>query len=235
MAMRTAVIMLCAVLTLSGCATKSTALRPESYYENLSATSASPTLFVGDSKVLSNEDISGILAHRYVPPLQNRIGIVAIGREYWFGWSEELDKLSYEAQSSLIDKLMSSPKVYDASYLPSFLIPNTKTIPLFREAAARYQADLLLIYRSSTRTYEKYRVIRADTSKAYCNVEAVLLDVRTGIIPFAVVSSRDYLAEKKSKDINFQETIRKAQIKALGEALTEVGDSLKKFLEQTEP
>ncbi|MEJ2154384.1 MAG: hypothetical protein P8X96_03540, partial [Desulfobacteraceae bacterium] len=101
-----------------------------------------------------------------------------------------------------------------------------------REAAARYQSDLLLIYKASFRTYEKYKFFSPDKSKAYCSLEAVVLDTRTGIVPFTILISRTFTAEEKESDMSFYETIRKAQLSALESALSEVGDDVVKFLSQ---
>lgn len=130
----------------------------------------------------------------------------------------------------MIEKLKESQAVYDASYLPTLLIPEKKTVGYLREAAARYQADLLLIYKASFRTYEKFRLFSPHITKAYCSLEAVLLDTRTGIVPFTILVSRTYTAEKNKSDMNFYETIRKAELSTLKSALDEVGVEVVKFM-----
>lgn len=220
------------VVVLSGCATVATAPRPDSYYETDSYAEASDleSLFSSDSAVLSDEDVKRILAYQYTPRKQNRIGVLPLGQRYWFGWSDELAQAGEKVQTKLVSKLRSSPLVFDASYLPSLLIPEKKTVGHFREAAARYQADLLLIYRASCRTYEKYRFFSPDKSKSYCNVEAVLLDTRTGIVPFTVTASRNFVAQKRDEDLNIRETMRRAELNALADGLGEVGDEVVDFL-----
>ena len=180
--------------------------------------------------MLSSEDIARILAHRYALPAHNRIGVIALGRAFWFGYSEELARTGTDIQSAMVAKLRSSPRVYDASYLPTLLIPEKRTVGHYREAAARYQADLLLIYQAACRSYDKYRFFSPDEAKSYCNVEAVILDVRTGIVPFSVTASRDFMAKENKEDMNFRETMARAELKALADALAEVGDEAVKFL-----
>ena len=217
-----------------GCATVATEPRPASYYDKayLAQEAVEPeSLFSSDSTILSDEDIKRILAFHYKPQKQNRVGILTLGQSYWFGWSDELARTGIEVQERLVSKLRSSPLIFDASYLPRLLIPEKKTVGYFREAGARYQADLLLIYQASCRTYEKYRFFSPDKSKSYCNVEAVLLDTRTGIVPFTVTASRDFFAEKRSEDLNLKETMRRAELNALAEALAEVGEEVVRFLE----
>ena len=75
------------------------------------------------------------------------------------------------------------------------LIPEQKTVPHLREAAARYQADLLLVYRHSCYSFERYRFSGVDQSQGSCTVEAILLDVRTGLVPMTCVVSESFTAE----------------------------------------
>jgi hypothetical protein len=63
-------------------------------------------------------------------------------------------------------------------------------------------------------------------------LEAVLLDTRTGIVPFTIVVTRTFIAEEQKSDMSFYETIRKAELTALGSALSEVGDEVVKFLSE---
>lgn len=230
-------LLLSSVLVLAtGCAGKYVSVsqsRPDSYYGSLSATEAisdSDSLFSSDNAILSDADVEKILSFRFVPQALNRIGILPLGQFQWHGWSDELDQAGEAVQDALIEKLRSAPSVYDAAYLPTLLIPEEKSIGHLREAAARYQSDLLLIYKTSFRTYQKYVFFSPDKSKAYCSLEAVLLDTRTGIVPFTILVSRAYTAEEEKTDMNFYETIRKAQLAALESALSEVGDAVVQFL-----
>ncbi len=225
------------VLFTIGCAHKAVVSqsRPDSYYKGLNMEADGSTggsLFSSDNAILSDNDVKKILAHKFVPQKLNRISILPIGQIYWHGWSDELDKAAEAVQNALIEKLRKAPSIFDASYLPTLLVPEKKTIGYLREAAARYQSDLLLIYKASFRTYEKYKFFSPDKSKAYCSIEAVVLDTRTGIVPFTMLISRTFTAEEKKSDMSFYETIRKAQLSALESALSEVGDDVVKFLSQ---
>jgi len=233
---RSFVLILSLLTLLAGCGGVATQPRPSDYYTSLPEPEEtdSVSLFASDTAILSDQDINRILAHRYTPQPQNRIAIIAAGQPYWRGWSDELARTGTEVQSELVTKLRSSPLVYDAAYLPSLLVPKKKTVGYYREAAARYQADLLLIYRASSLTYENDRFFSPDKSKSYCNVEAILLDTRTGIVPFAVTTSQDFLTEKTVDDINFGETMRRAELQALRKALSEVADEALKFLSQAQ-
>jgi len=225
------IVFFAVTLALAGCgSTMSTQSRPDAYYDSSTASPGAASLFSGDAETLSDEAIRSILAYKYEAPALSRIALMPFGREVWSSWSEELALASGKMQSEVLDKLRASPRIYDASYLPSILVPQNRTVPHLREAAARYQADLLLVYRSNCQSFEKYRLFGADTSRAYCGVEAVLLDTRTGLVPFTTVASRSYDVTRNSADTNFRETMLRAQLDATAEAMGDVSDEIVRFL-----
>lgn len=192
---------------------------------------APPTsLFADDATVLSDADIDRILRFHYVPPAQARIAVLALGQEVWFGYSDELAHTVAEVRSEFARQLKSTPTVTEVSFLPSLLVPTKRSVGLFREAAARYQADLLVVYQSSCRTYEKSRLFTASTSKSFCNVEAAILDVRTGLVPFATAATKDLTVSKNPDDLNIYETMRKAELGAIREALATIGSEMSAYL-----
>ena len=216
---------------LAGCtAPVSTISRPDAYYEAVGNDQSVASLFSGDAETLSDEAIQTILEYKYEPPQLSRVALMPFGREMWSSWSEELALASEKLQAQVLDKLRESPKVYDASYLPSILVPQNRTVPHLREAAARYQADLLLVYRSFCQSFDRYRVFKADESRAYCGVEAVLLDTRTGLVPFTTVATRTYDVVENSTDTNFRETRLRAQLDATADAMGDVSTEIVNFL-----
>lgn len=225
--------LLLTMFVLSGCAAPvSTGVRPDAYYGSVASASDTASLFSGDEAVLSDDAISKILEFEYQPPSLGRVALMPFGRELWSDWSEELALASDKMRTDVVGQLVASRRVYDASYLPSILIPDQKTIPHLREAAARYQADLLLVYRSYCRSFERHRIFSADRTKAYCGVEAVLLDTRTGLVPFTSVALETFEATENSADTNFRETMLKAQLEATANALAGVVREIVAFLDQ---
>jgi len=222
------------LLALAGCAAPVSSSvydsgAPSSLFE-VGGDSETLSLFASDAALLSDADIDRILAHRFTPRPLNRIAVVALGHNYWFGWSDELSRSGTEVQRGLVAALRASPKVYDAAYLPTLLIPEKGSIGAFREAGARFQADLMLIYQTSCRTYAKFRFFAPDEAKSYCNVEAVLIDTRTGIAPFAVTASRDFVTVKQAGDMDTDETRRRVELQAVGDALAEIGAATAAYL-----
>lgn len=214
-----------AALLIGACATPvSTVSRPEMYYEaGAMPADSGGSLFAGDAAVLSDEAIKTILDHKYTPP--------ALGREAWSHWSEELSLATDEMKAGVVERLKASPRVYDAAFLPSILIPENRTVPHLREAAARYQADLLIVYRSFCRSFERYRLFAADRTRAYCGVESVLLDTRTGLVPFTSVATQTFDLVENPEHTSFEETRLEAQLMATAQALAEVTAAIVAFLQ----
>ena len=223
-------IIIIAILA-TGCSSVATTHRPNDYYNPGSKEASDEPLFGSTGGTLADKDIERILNYRLKLPAQNRIAILKLSSEsYWRYYSNDFTQLNESIASDFIGQLRESPRVYDASFLPSMLVPEQRTVPYLREAAARYQADLLLAYRYNCRTFEKYKLIDPNETKAYCSVEAVLLDVRSGIVPFTVVSTNEFTARKQQGDTNFRETIKKAEIAAVAKALKETASQLNSFL-----
>ncbi|MCC6487835.1 MAG: hypothetical protein IT364_10080, partial [Candidatus Hydrogenedentes bacterium] len=166
------------VILSAGCMTYSKAVEPGADRVGFSWGSDSNqetgSLFASDQAVLSNEDIARILSSPVTLPEKARLAVMQLGQNTRY-WSESSPVLGQQTTASFLEALKQCPRIAAASALPSILVPERHTVPYLREAAARYQADLLLIYRQNTGSYEKYRAIESDQVKAYCTVEAALL------------------------------------------------------------
>lgn len=226
-------VVIIAALYISGCATYATQSRPTEYYGVTQQTAVGESLFTSDAAVLSDVDIEKNLNYQYKSPKLSRIAILPFGWSSWVGWSEEISLATKNIEANVIQELIQSNRIYDASFLPSILIPDKRTVPYLRESAARYQADLLLIYRTDCRSFEKYRLLREDKGRAYCSVESVLLDTRTGLIPLVAVSSQTYEIVQQENDINFNEARIRSQLTAVETALAEITTRVRGFIDSS--
>ena len=189
------------------------------------------SLFKEDQAVIGNAEIEKILSSKLTLPENARLAAVRFGSlPYWWGWSEDFVRLSQDMDSKFLGELKKSTRLRDVEYLPTLVTPQQMTLPYLRQAAARFQADLLLIYRTSSRTYDKPGFFSPDQTKAYCTVEAVLLDTRTGIVPFSTVVTEDFFAKRTSNDSDFSETIAKAQQQAISKAWLALAQQTVDFL-----
>lgn len=133
----------------------------------------------------------------------------------------------------LFASIEESDRVDRVSYLPWLMVPRSATMSHLRESAARYQARLLFIYRDSSSTYTNYRFAAKDEVRAYSTVEAILLDVRTGIVPFSTLVTEEHTLRESSDDFDWSETRKRAHDEAFRLALSKATVELKEFLEST--
>ena len=232
----TALAALClapALLTLGGC------MASEDYVSLRADRSevAAPlgeSLFPDDQAVMSNEAIRQVLESPTFVPADARLAVFRHGGlPYWWGWSDDFTRTGEQLDADFLARLDTSDRLTRVAYVPSLVMPRRTTIPYLREAAVRMQSDLLLVYRTSTGTYTNRRLIAADEVRAYCTVEAILLDVRTGTIPFSTVVTEQYEARKQRQDKNFEETVAKASQAAMGRAWLRLADETVAFLADT--
>ena len=190
-----------------------------------------PSLFASDTDVLSDSAIRRILDFDLVLPDSVRVAVLQLSeRSVGFAWRPAPPAWPSSAPDRLVAALEASPRVRDASRLPALLVPRQRTVGYLREAAARYQADLLIAYRTDCQAVTRQRFLMTDEVRATCAAEAALIDTRTGIVPFTVTAAREFQAKKVKDDVSFQETIRRAELTATGDALAEVGERVAAFL-----
>jgi len=206
-----------------------------SLYEVARAGSAtlSDSLFKEDQAVMPNEELQKVLNSKVDFPSRAKLIVVRFGRlPRWWGWSEDFVRVNEEIDSDFLGKLRSAGRLRDVAYLPTMVTPSSMTIPYLRQAAARCQADLILVYRTASFNYEKHRWFKAPRTKAYCTVEAVLVDTRTGVIPFSTVVSERFAATQAKKDFHFDETVARAEQQAIGKAWVRLAEETVAFLDR---
>ncbi len=197
------------------------------------------SLFASDQSVISQAAIDTILSSKIVLPDNSKLALINFSGHntpnssiYGYGYwrSEAYLKLQQSYIDTLTSKIESSDKIKNVSLLPSLLTPQNPTIPILREAAVRLQAPILLVYRINSDIYQEYRVFKAKKSKAYATVEIVLLDVRTGIIPFTAISTKEYQSTKNRNDTSDGDFLKRTERVAVNYALEDVAEQLIEFL-----
>lgn len=220
------VLLLACALLLAGCAKKkpvTSDFYASSGYQNRALLQQS--LFRSDQAILSNEEIETILSSRIQLPKNAHLTILRLGE------ADELLSWAFLANAnSPFVSLADNPRLTRVSWLPSLLIPEKLTVPLLREAAARFQADLLLVYRTPCQRFQNYRLFGDDTARTYCVAEALLLDVRTGVIPFSTAAAKQVNVRETKDDVSFYETLKKAEGTATAEAIAELTQQVSQFL-----
>lgn len=234
--MRT-ILVLFSLLLLVGCGTPRMAYLPD-YQERPKLESS---LFRSDQGVLSEDAVKQILDSKIVLPAKSKIALIKFegydqhtsaskyyGYYYWR--SEDYLKLQQHFIDTVSSILLSSNRVVEVTPLPSLLLPKDATVSVLREAAVRLQSDLLLIFRLTSDTYYEYVIFGKDKAKAFSTCEFVLFDVRTGIIPFTTIITKEVLVREQSEDINTNELMKRAERSASIDALSATSNELLQFI-----
>lgn len=220
-----------------GCATSRLMTEPE--YQDRAKVETS--LFSGEQGFASEDAVRKILTGRielpskaklallkYEAPADDRLAVTHYGYDYWR--SESYVKLQQRLLDALQSALLSSGRVSEATALPSMLVPRHPTLSVLRQAGVRLQADLLLVYHVIGDVYYDYRFLQKDRIKAFATCEAVLLDTRTGVIPFTSVATREVLTERKDSDFDQADASTRVQQEAALQSINAIGAELAAFL-----
>ena len=96
--------------------------------------------------------------------------------------------------------LRGSDRLGRVAYLPAMMMPNRHDDPLPARGggALPVRPDPRLPHHDRERTVN-YRLFGADEVRAYCTVEGVLIDVRSGTIPFSSIVTDRFEAKKSEQ------------------------------------
>jgi hypothetical protein len=227
-------VLLLTVSLLAGCSTEKVMSSSPSYMSSMAyyqRDAITESLFLGDQAVLDDAAVDRILTSRIIIPDASRVAVLRLGdRSPWRWYSEDLQRMDEETVRRVTQRLASCPRIADVMLLRSLLTPERKDVPVLREAAACCQAHLLLVYQPSIQSYGSRRFLAPDEVKAWCVIEAALLDVRTGIVPWTGTSVRSFVTRESKHDSSLGETMRKAELTAQQDALTEIAEDPVAFI-----
>lgn len=195
------------------------------------------SLFEEKDRTISEENIQKLLSGKLQLLDTLRIAVYKHGstsaRSVKFGYyrtDEEFLKTQQSFVDTIVSSLSKNKRVQQVTLLPTMLIPANPTLTRLRESAVRVQADVLLVFAIQSDLYEKTKLIGKDEIKAYATTEALLLDIRTGLIPFSTILTNDYLSEESRDDLNFAEQRARAERAAVHLTLGRLNERLRLFL-----
>ncbi len=220
---------LLAVLVLSGCGRVGTYGPPPGAVNPVDGGRA---LIPADTEILSDQDIARILTARVDVPDKMRIAVLHLSHDRGSerSWQPSFSGIASRSALDPVLRLVDDKRVFDVSFLPSFLLPDQKSVPLIREAAARYQADWVLIVKTTTRDFWKDRALGKDEARAFCEAECAVLDVRTGTIPYTSLATGEATAFRAEGEYSLAETSLRAESMAVEQAMAENVAGLLAFL-----
>jgi hypothetical protein len=195
------------------------------------------SLFNDKASNISEDNIQKVLDGTYKLPQQLRVAIVRLEptpqskRYYWNYWSDEQYLKTQQSYLDLFaDKFKQSQRVTKFSIIPDLLISKTPSFTNIREAAVRMQADAVVVYAISSDIYSRYKLFSKPDIKAFATTQLIILDVRTGLVPFSTIVTRDFLSQKKKEEVDNGEAASRIQSEAVLLTINEIGQKITEFL-----
>jgi hypothetical protein len=229
-------LLIAPVILLAACSTPSSLSTTRADYP-VADTIITQSLFNDKASSITEENIQKVLDGNYKLPQQLRVAIVRLGpsaqakRYYWSYWDDEQYLKTQQSYLDLFsEKFKQSPRVTKCSVIPDLLISKSPSFTNIREAAVRMQADLVVVYNITSDLYSKYKLFSKDDIKAYATTQLVVLDVRTGLIAFSSISTKDYLSQKKKEELSHSEAASRVQHTAVLMTINDIGQSISDFL-----
>lgn len=240
--MRQTISVVLTVLLLGSCATTSrvgpdneTLVRGYGVVHN--EPTMTQSLFADNNSTISEENIQKILEGTFRLPDNLRVAVVKleskqIGRMYGWWTNEEYLKTQQSYLDLLTDKLKSSSRVQRVSVIPDILISNNPKFVTIRESAVRTQADVVAIYSINSEIYTKNKAFARADIKAFATTQFILLDVKTGLIPFSATITKDYQSRRNETEFDDSEARNRIKNEAVLLTLNEIGMQLIDFFDK---
>lgn len=224
--------LLLTLLTFISCAST----KPSHHYRQSEEYKKRPKItesfYKDEKKAFSTDQIKTLLSQKLELPNSIKIAVVKIGH---ISSINTLASFSIKRQQSFVvkdalveafDKINGKNKrIKEIAFVPQMLMPETPNLENLRDVAAMMQADLVLILETRSDTNTKFHLHKKNEAKAISTVEAIAVDIKTGVIPFTTVATNSAHL-KEDKEFSHDELYRNATIEAENKALAEIASNL---------
>ena len=189
-------------------------------------------------KNFTHKQITDLLSKKINLRRASKIAIVRLGNENTFDHNlSAIDKMGQQSQliteqGATHFKQMTTKSKYikDVSPIPGFIMPKESTIENLRDVAAMLQADYVLVIRSRSHTRYNFKLFKNNEAKGTTTMEAILMDVRTGVVPFTSIATVSFQDKKNEKtDFSDRDFKNRIAMGAENEAFKELSDDLVNF------
>ncbi len=184
------------------------------------------SVFAEDTKLISNEAIGAVLDSKVHLPVRSNLAVLRLDYSGAYGEAHNAAYLQAIAES-----LGNGSPAGHVTEVPAILLAGRKlTISRLREAAARLQCELVLVYYVSASQRYTNRFLGKDSTKIYSSVHAMLLHTRTGVVPMTTVIDQEHGAIESRKDRSDWQLRERAQHEATIKALNTLGREISTFM-----
>lgn len=224
-------------LLIAGCETYTSSGRLHHTPEYQEREILAHSLIKDEKAILSEEAIQKILTSKIMIPKPAKLAIfrfehqsTSLRRYYGFRYAvdSEFIQNSKEYLKTFEEPLWKTKHFSEITILPKMLFSEGVSLTRMREVAALMQADLLLVYKTNSFVVTTTGLFVRDRAKAYSSAEILLLDIRTGIIPYTYVFDEIH-TEKRISDEKIIEMERRAEKEATIIVLKKAAEGLVKF------
>jgi len=232
--MKKIIYLISAFTLLMSCVTSRELSSPSSDYYSSDSESITQSLFNDKNASISEENIQKILTGKFKLSENLRVAIVKLEsnssqRKYY--WSDEEYLKTQQSYLDLFTQnLKNSGKVKSVKLIPDLLISNNLSFTNIREAAIRTQSDIVVVYSISSDIYSKYKMFSKTDIKAFATTQLIIMDVKTGLIPFTTIVTKDVQSRKKENELNDSEAINRTKNEAVLSTINEIGEQMNDFL-----
>jgi hypothetical protein len=224
------------VIIFASCTTTKQFSNPSDYTYVSNDPPITQSLFDDKSSTISEENIQKILDGNYSLPNNLRVAFVKLEssqnqrRYYWS--DEEYLKTQQQYLDLFSEKFHNSSRVKSISTIPDILISKNPTFTSIRESAVRTQSDIVVIYSINSDIYSQYKLFSKTDIKAFATTQLIILDVRTGLVPFTTIITKDFQDKKSDSDLNENEARNRIKNQAVLLTIEEIGKQITSFLEK---
>ncbi len=188
----------------------------------------SSSLFADDKSSLSDKELQELISAQSLVPGDARLAVLRAPSSTLRGTSanKDLAKQDELLNDELAAGLKSNKRITSITTMPSMLVPSPLTVAAAREAGARFQVNLLLVFRPTAQVFDTDK--NADVT-GLCKVAGAVVDTKNGTIPFALTVTEDFQAKRAGADT--AQNVAKAELEAARKALSKLGQQAAKFLD----
>ncbi|NDW17338.1 hypothetical protein D0T53_00220 [Dysgonomonas sp. 216] len=213
--------------------------RENAYTTEYADNEITESLFKDESAKITEDNIKRLLDGHYSLPKELRVAIISIentkaNRYYYYNQNDYLTSRQ-KYIDCLKENLDNNTRIKATLWIPNMMTGANPSFSTIREAAVRMQADIVLVYSiSEGNIYTKHKVFSSN-HKAFATTQAMIMDVRTGLIPHTDISTKEFLGVKEEKDkkaFNNDEKRKLLQEEAVLLTLKDINESINKFLNQ---
>jgi hypothetical protein len=78
--------------------------------------------------------------------------------------------------------------------------------------------------------YSKHKLFNKPELKAFATTQLLIVDVRTGLVPFSTIVTKDFQSEKQKEELEVAEAASRTQHEAVLLTIEEIGQQVSGFL-----